>query len=104
MPEIVDRRNELAGNLALDQEINSIEKINELRRRARGSQTLPAHRNPPGRAVLDLDYPSKLDRGARHIQRLIATGREGGGGASSLPYFMGKAQVTELTEKVGGAS
>ncbi len=77
MPEIVDRRNELAGNLALDQEIKFIEKINELRL---ASPTLgERYRHIDIRQVelcLDLDYPSKLDRGVRHIQRLIATGRE----------------------------
>ena len=42
MPEIIDRRNELSGNLSLDQEIYFIEKINELRLkspRSRGTST-----------------------------------------------------------------
>ena len=100
MPEIVDRRNELAGNLALDQEITFIEKINELRL---ASPSLgKRYRHIDIRQVelsLDLDYPSKLDRGVRHIQRLIATGRE-----AAATFFhadsKGKAQVTELTGKV----
>ncbi|MFO1140892.1 MAG: patatin-like phospholipase family protein [Amaricoccus sp.] len=97
MPEIVDRRNELAGNLALDQEIKLIEKINELRLE---SPTLgDRYRHIDIRQVelsLDLDYPSKLDRGIRHIERLIATGRKAAA-TFFLPQSKGKARVTELT-------
>lgn len=77
MPDIIDRRNELSGNLALDQEIFFINKINELR--LQYPDLAARYQHIEIRQVelaLDLDYPSKLDRGVRHIQRLIATGRQ----------------------------
>ncbi|MER2507845.1 MAG: patatin-like phospholipase family protein [Amaricoccus sp.] len=77
MSEINDRRNELAGNLSLDQEIFFIDKINELRKDI--APLAERYKHIEIREVelaLDLDYPSKLDRGVRHIQRLIETGRD----------------------------
>jgi NTE family protein len=98
MSQIIDRRNELSGNLALDQEIFFIEKINEFRA---GVETLrERYRHIEIRQVelaLDLDYPSKLDRSVSHIHRLIETGRE------VAPLFFsdasrGKARVQMLTD------
>ena len=74
--EIADRRNELAGNLALDQELYFIEKINELRTH---SDKLQERYKPITiREIalnLDLDYPSKFDRSPALIERLIEDGR-----------------------------
>ncbi len=76
MPEIADRRNELAGNLALDQELYFIEKINELRTH---SDKLQERYQPITiREIalsLDLDYPSKFDRTPAFIEHLIENGR-----------------------------
>ena len=75
--QIVDRRNELSGNLSLDQEIFFINRINELRDEA--AELRERYRHIDVRQVelaLDLDYPSKLDRSVSHIHRLIETGRE----------------------------
>ena len=98
MPEIIDRRNELSGNLSLDQEIFFIEKINELR--LKSPEVADLYRHIEIRQVelsLDLDYPSKIDRGIKHIQRLIATGRD------AAPKFFhedsrGKVMVKSLVE------
>jgi NTE family protein len=77
MPEIVDRRNELAGNISCGQELYFIQKMNEL---------LQAH-PPLGKRYksiririveldFDLDYPSKLDRDVTLIERLLRRGEE----------------------------
>lgn len=78
--DILDRRNELAGNLSLGQELSFIQKINELQRTAEpGSPLQTRYKQIAIRIVgLDLpglDYPSKLDRDARHIERLRTYGR-----------------------------
>lgn len=73
--EIRDRRNELGGNLSLEQEIHFIEKINELLRSDRlvGSKYKVIEVK---RIVLlrDLDYSSKLDRSPSFIKRTISDG------------------------------
>jgi NTE family protein len=78
MREIVDRRNELAGNLALGQELNFVEKINQLL--DRHELLSDKYKRIQVRVVeLDgeeLDYPSKLDRGSDLIERLLDAGRE----------------------------
>lgn len=75
--DIVDRRNELAGNLSLAQELYFIERVNRLRSR---HGTLQAkYKHITIRVVelaLELDYASKLDRSERLIRALIAHGRE----------------------------
>jgi NTE family protein len=73
--EIRDRRNELAGNLSLEQEIHFIEKINELLR----NQNLVGSKYKlieVKRIILqrDLDYSSKLDRSPSFIKKTIADG------------------------------
>jgi NTE family protein len=75
--EIADRRNELSGNLSLGQELYFIDRINHL---------LADHRTLRGKykhikirvvelGLTDLDYPSKLDRSASLIERLLANGK-----------------------------
>ncbi|MGH9157284.1 MAG: patatin-like phospholipase family protein [Acidimicrobiales bacterium] len=79
MAEIRDRRNELAGNLSLNQELFFIEKINELVRAeafAPGSKyrVIPVRRLEMS---LDrkLDTESKLDRSPAFIGELLERGR-----------------------------
>ncbi len=76
--EIADRRNELAGNLSLGQELFFIGKMNELLQK-HGS--LAKKYQPIGVRVVelgirDLDYPSKLDRSEDLIERLLRNGEE----------------------------
>jgi NTE family protein len=74
---IRDRRDELSGNLSLEQEIYFIEKINELLRNnflANGKyQHIEVKRI---RMLWDLDYSSKIDRNPGFIQELIAYGEK----------------------------
>ncbi len=77
--DITDRRNELAGNLSLAQELFFVEQTN--RWLARG--LLPAEHFKPVCVrriplTLELDYPSKLDRAPAFIERLLAVGRSAG--------------------------
>ena len=78
MREIVDRRNELAGNLSLGQELYFVDRINRL---IDDHQALAAKYKRIGLRVVelaaeDLDYPSKLDRDGAFIEQLLAAGRE----------------------------
>jgi NTE family protein len=74
--DIHDRRNELAGNLSLEQELRFVAKINDLLERG---MLVNSPYRPIGvhRIVLetDLDYASKFDRSASLIQGLMAQGR-----------------------------
>ena len=75
MPQIIDRRNELAGNLALDRECEFIAKINELRLRYPAMQA--DYDEITVREVeldMDLDLASKFDRRPDLIERLMAEG------------------------------
>lgn len=78
MPEIIDRRNELSGNLSLGQELYFISKINDLCR----AYPVLANRYKEIRVrvveldIEELDSPSKLDRSRELIQRLLARGEE----------------------------
>jgi NTE family protein len=74
--EILDRRNELAGNLSMEQELNFIEMIN--RAIARGKINDPAFRRiHVARISLDreLNYRSKLDRRPELLNELREYGR-----------------------------
>lgn len=86
---ILDRRNELAGNLSLEQELRYIRKINELVRERRINDLLDE--NPPSgdkreyryvevREPIEnrrpLDYATKLDRNPSFIREMIAYGEE----------------------------
>jgi NTE family protein len=78
MQEIVDRRNELAGNLSLGQELYFVQKINQL---LEGHGALGARYKSIRVRLVELgaeglDYPSKLDRTSTFIEHLIATGRD----------------------------
>ena len=75
--EILDRRNELAGNLSLNQEIFFIEKINELV--YKGLLIGSKYKYIKVRRIemlRDLDYTSKLDRSPSFIQGMMAYGEE----------------------------
>ncbi len=88
MPEIIDRRNELAGNLSLAQELDAIETINKLAAR-HATLRDDGYKHITIRVVgldLDLDYPSKLDRDAAHIERLMQHGQE-----KARQFFAGKS-------------
>ena len=72
--DIADRRNELAGNLSLEQELYVIRKVNEWVERLGAP-----YRHIEIREIdldLDLDLPSKLDRRPAFLRRLFDTGRE----------------------------
>jgi NTE family protein len=78
MREIVDRRNELAGNLSLGQELYFVDRINQLIDRHEG---LVARYKRIRLRIVELeaeglDYPSKLDRRSSFIEHLVESGRE----------------------------
>ena len=73
LAEIADRRNELAGNLSLEQDLHFIDKVNQWVDRLG-----PPYRHIQVREMalnLDLDLPSKLDRRPSFIDRLLEEGR-----------------------------
>jgi len=77
MPDILDRRNELAGNLSLYQEIYFIEKIN--RWVADGVLSNTKHKVIEVKWIemlRDLDSESKLDRDPQFIQSMMAYGED----------------------------
>lgn len=81
--KISDRRNELAGNISLNQELYFIRKINELvRRMDRENGTLPALEGykiiKVRRIELTLPLPtsSKMDRSLAFVERLMDHGEE----------------------------
>ncbi|HEX2073211.1 MAG TPA: patatin-like phospholipase family protein [Geodermatophilus sp.] len=72
--DIADRRNELSGNLSLEQELFFIRKTNEW-----ADRLGPPYRHIEVREIaldLDLDVASKLDRRPAFIRRLVDEGRE----------------------------
>jgi NTE family protein len=77
LADIRDRRNELAGNLSLEQELHPIETINTLiaQGRLNGSEFKPitVRRIEMQR---ELDYVSKLDRSPAFIGDMLAYGEE----------------------------
>lgn len=77
--EIVDRRNELAGNLSLNQEIFFVKQTNDWL--AKGWLAADHFKHVEVRHIplnLELDYPSKLDRSPAFINDLLAEGRRSG--------------------------
>ena len=77
MSNILDRRNELAGNLSLNQEIYFIEKINEWVEEGSLSGTKHEVIEVKWIKMLrDLDAESKLNRDAEFIQGMMAYGEE----------------------------
>lgn len=88
MQDIIDRRNELAGNLALDHELHLIQLVNALR--SRYPALREEYKEIAVREValdLQLDYPSKLDRDAAHVRRLLERGR------AAAPLFFAPASL-----------
>ncbi len=94
MPDIMDRRNELAGNLSLYQETYFVEKINELVGKLgegnNGEEKILRVPGDPGEEdreykhidvkwvemLWELNYESKLNRDPQFIQRLMTYGEE----------------------------
>ncbi len=77
--EIEDRRNEMAGNLPLDQELHLVGMVNRHLAAAPGLGQRFGYRQVTVREVAlplpDLPYQSKLDRSPTHLARLMAAGR-----------------------------
>jgi NTE family protein len=74
--EILDRRNELAGNISMEQELRLIELMNQLV--ATGKLNDPKyHPIDVARIVLerDLDYATKLDRRPAFIEEMMGYGK-----------------------------
>jgi NTE family protein len=72
--DIADRRNELAGNLSLEQELYFIRKVNQW-----ADRLGDPYRRIEIREIdlaLDLDMASKLDRRPAFLRRLFDAGRE----------------------------
>lgn len=77
LTEIVDRRNELSGNLSLEQEKHMIESINDLI--AEGVVDDERYKHIELREVQlsgSFDLPSKLDRSPAFLDDLLERGRE----------------------------
>jgi len=74
--EILDRRNELSGNLSMEQELNFIDMVNRalVAGRLRNSEFRPIHvlRIPLNQ---DLGYRSKLDRRPEFLNQLMEFGK-----------------------------
>ncbi len=78
--DIDDRRNELAGNLSLNQEVFFVRQTNDWL--ARKYLTAAHLKHVDIRFIpldLELDYPSKLDRSPAFLDLLLAEGRRQGG-------------------------
>ncbi|MGG5821295.1 patatin-like phospholipase family protein [Falsiroseomonas sp. HW251] len=75
---IEDRRNEMAGNLPLDQELDTIDRINRILEMAPGLAPMMDKRKLTVRVVempdLDLPYYTKLDRSLSFIEALQRAG------------------------------
>jgi NTE family protein len=93
--EIGDRRNELSGNISLNQELRFIETVNDWIDRGDLSTEQYSH-TEIRRLVLDepLGYPSKLDRSTEFIQRLRKRGR------SDAQRFLDTIRIGEHAHEV----
>ncbi|MDQ3966525.1 MAG: patatin-like phospholipase family protein [Actinomycetota bacterium] len=120
---ISDRRNELSGNVSLNQELYFVRKINELVKRLgeweNGDTKIlrkvfrvpePAENNKEYKTIkvrrieltIPLDSPSKLDRSPSHIKELIKHGQEQAGhflGAIPFQITLEKAWEKALQDK-----
>ena len=77
--DISDRRNELSGNLSLNQELFFVRKTNDWL--AKGWLPAEHFKHVEVRHIplpLELDYPSKLDRSPAFINALLTEGRRAG--------------------------
>ncbi|MBU4222587.1 MAG: patatin-like phospholipase family protein [Euryarchaeota archaeon] len=78
--DILDRRNELAGNLSLNQEISSIESFNRWLKEGHFSADKYKHVEIKKIELdMNLDYSSKLDRSPSFIRDLMNYGEEKAG-------------------------
>jgi NTE family protein len=79
MEAIADRRNELSGNISLNEELHFVEKVNEWVDEGRLDDTY-THTDIK-RVTLDRELPhsTKLDREVDFIEELMSAGRECGG-------------------------
>jgi NTE family protein len=69
VPDILDRRNELSGNLSLRQELDFIEKINELIAKGVFKEGVK-YRPLPVRSIgMDADFSARLDTGSKLDRR-----------------------------------
>lgn len=97
MGDVVDRRNELAGNLALAQELYFIDKINALTREMKARDAGWRYRHIALRIVQmplpGLDYASKLDRHPQHIDRLVQAGEQEAARFFSEPEWPGCGSI-----------
>jgi NTE family protein len=96
--EIVDRRNELAGNLSMVQELAFIEAVN--RNLARGALVDPRYRPIQVSRIMldrDLDYRSKLDRRPQLLSELMEYGK------MQWRWFV-KERATKLQQLADSAS
>jgi NTE family protein len=88
LEDINDRRNEMIGNASLFQDLQKIELVNSYLKKGAFSEEFVAQHDLKVVAVriVDmstelkerLDYSSKIDRNARHIDRLIQDGQRQG--------------------------
>jgi len=77
--EIIDRRNELAGNLSLNQELSFVDQTNKWL--AKGWLNAEHFKQVKVRHIplkRELDYPSKLDRSPDFINSLLVEGQREG--------------------------
>jgi NTE family protein len=98
--DIYDRRNELAGNLSLEQELRFIDKINDLLERGMLVKSpyrhIALHRIALQRSV---DYASKFDRSEPVLRSLMAHGRER---ARAFLAARAAASAEPATARTGG--
>jgi NTE family protein len=83
--EIIDRRNEMIGNVSLFQDLHHICRVNKwLDRKAFSEEYIKQHHLQPVDIYIlqmpealqeRLDYASKLDRNEQHIRELIEAGK-----------------------------
>lgn len=89
--EIEDRRNELAGNLPLDHELEKVRLVNRVVAASPECRERFGWRPVTVRQVAlslpGLGYRTKLDRSPEHIARLLEAGR------AAAPGFFGKASI-----------
>jgi NTE family protein len=84
--EIIDRRNEMIGNVSLYQDLSKIELINRLLKKGAFTEAFAAKYRPVDIRFVEmstelqerLDYASKLNRDAAFIDRLIKDGEKQG--------------------------
>ena len=108
MREIADRRNELAGNLSLGQELYFIQKINDLlgKHPAIGDHYKEIKIRVvelSGDGLETLDYPSKFDRGQALIEKLLANGAKRAGCFFNDDYLWPRANSIPARSLVYGA-